>query len=188
MDQANIAPVTFTGYEGHRHAQPLYETYTPHCILVNRNAERFVSEGSASLGSALDERGPDGKPKHLPVWRIFDSRYKHTLGMHYASKDPAFVRSAPNARGVGGEDRPRSGEAAGDRRALQRLVEGGRRSRLPSRRDGVGALLHRHSRARARHGRAGAVLRRALPLCQPRHQGRARAPMRAARYCGRTGA
>ena len=95
MDQANIAPVTFTGYEGHRHAQPLYETYTPHCILVNRNAERFVSEGSASLGSALDERGPDGKPKHLPVWRIFDSRYKHTLGMHYASKDPAFVRSAP---------------------------------------------------------------------------------------------
>jgi 3-oxosteroid 1-dehydrogenase len=95
MGQANIAPVTFTAYEGHRHAQPLYETYTPHCILVNRHAERFVSEGSASLGSALDERRPDGKPKHLPVWRVFDSRYKHTLGMHYAAKDPAFVRSAP---------------------------------------------------------------------------------------------
>jgi 3-oxosteroid 1-dehydrogenase len=94
MDQANIAPVTFTKYEGHRHAQPLYETYTPHCILVNRHGERFVSEGSASLGSALDERGPDGKPKHLPVWRIFDARYKHTLGMHYASKDPGFVRRA----------------------------------------------------------------------------------------------
>jgi len=94
MDQANIAPVTFTPYEGHRHAQPLYETYTPHCILVNRHGERFASEGSAALGSALDERGPDGKPRHLPVWRIFDARYKHTLGMHYASKDSSFVRKA----------------------------------------------------------------------------------------------
>lgn len=95
MDQANIAPVTFTGYEGHRHAQPLYETFTPHCVLVNRHGERFVSEGSASLGPALDERGPDGLPRHVPVWRIFDSRYRHTLGMHYAAKEPGYVRSAP---------------------------------------------------------------------------------------------
>ena len=95
MDQANIAPVTFTDYEGHRHAQPLYDIYAPHCILVDRTARRFVSEGSAALGSALDERGPDGKPCHLPAWRIFDSRYKHKLGMHYASKDKGFVRSAP---------------------------------------------------------------------------------------------
>jgi 3-oxosteroid 1-dehydrogenase len=95
MDQANIAPVTFTNYEGHRHAQPLYDIYAPHCILVDRMARRFVSEGSAALGSALDERGPDGKPSHLPAWRIFDSRYKHKLGMHYAAKDPGFVRSAP---------------------------------------------------------------------------------------------
>jgi 3-oxosteroid 1-dehydrogenase len=28
------------------------------------------------------------------VWRIFDNRYKHTLGMHYASKEPDFVRKA----------------------------------------------------------------------------------------------
>ncbi len=95
MDQANIAPVTFTGYEGHRHAQPLYETYTAHCILVNRHAERFVSEGSAALGSALDERGPDGRPRHLPVWRIFDARYVHKLSKMYADKDPGFVRTAP---------------------------------------------------------------------------------------------
>ncbi len=94
MDQANIAPVTFTGYEGHRHAQPLYETYTPHCILVNRYGERFVSEGSPALGSALDERGPDGKPKHLPVWRIFDARYTHKLSRMYSDKDPDFVRTA----------------------------------------------------------------------------------------------
>lgn len=95
MDQANIAPVTFTGYEGHRHAQPLYETYTPHCILVNRHGERFVSEGSPALGSALDERGPDGRPRHLPVWRIFDARYTHKLSKMYSDKDPGFVRSAP---------------------------------------------------------------------------------------------
>ncbi len=103
MDQANIAPVTFTPYEGHRHAQPLYETYTPHCILVNQHGERFVSEGSAALGSALDERGPDGKPRHLPVWRIFDARYKHTLGMHYAAKDPAFVRRADTLEALAGQ-------------------------------------------------------------------------------------
>ena len=95
MDQANIAPATFTTYEGRRHAQPLYETYTPHCILVNRRAERFVSEGSPALGAAIDARDALGRPAHLPVWRIFDSRYRHPLSMHYASKDPGFIRRAP---------------------------------------------------------------------------------------------
>ena len=103
MDQANIAPVTFTGYEGHRHAQPLYETYTAHCILVNRHGERFVSEGSAALGSALDERGPDGKPRHLPVWRIFDSRYTHKLSKMYSDKDPNFVATAPTLEALAGK-------------------------------------------------------------------------------------
>jgi 3-oxosteroid 1-dehydrogenase len=103
MDQANIAPATFTRYEGHRHAQPLYETYSPHCILVNREGRRFVSEGSPALGSALDERGPDGQPRHLPVWRIFDARYCHTLGMHYASKDPGFVRRADTVEVLAGK-------------------------------------------------------------------------------------
>jgi 3-oxosteroid 1-dehydrogenase len=94
MDQANIAPASFTRYEGHRHAQPLYETYAPHCILVNREGKRFVSEGSASLGAAIDERGPDGKSRHIPAWRIFDSRYANRLSAMYAAKDPAFVRTA----------------------------------------------------------------------------------------------
>jgi 3-oxosteroid 1-dehydrogenase len=94
MDQSNIAPATFTQYEGHRHAQPLYETYAPHCILVNREGRRFVSEGSASLGAAIDERGPDGRSKHVPVWRIFDSRYANRLSAMYAAKDPGFVRTA----------------------------------------------------------------------------------------------
>ncbi|MBS0222437.1 MAG: FAD-dependent oxidoreductase [Proteobacteria bacterium] len=94
MDQANIAPASFTQYEGHRHAQPLYETYAPHCILVNREGKRFVSEGSAALGAAIDERGPDGKPRHIPAWRIFDSRYVNRLSAMYAAKDPGFVRTA----------------------------------------------------------------------------------------------
>lgn len=94
MDQANIAPATFTTYEGRRHAQPLYETYAPHCILVNKQGQRFVSEGSPALGSAIDERDPSGKPLHLPAWRIFDSRYANRLSKIYAAKDPAFVRSA----------------------------------------------------------------------------------------------
>ncbi len=95
MDQANIAPATFTTYEGQRHAQPIYESYGPHCVLVNRHAERFASEGSPALGPALDERDETGKQKHLPVWRIFDARYKNPLSMHYASKEPGFIRSAP---------------------------------------------------------------------------------------------
>ncbi|WP_428674822.1 FAD-dependent oxidoreductase [Reyranella sp.] len=94
MDQSNIAPATFTQYEGRRHAQPLYESYAPHCILVNREGRRFVSEGSPALGSAIDERGPDGKSKHAPVWRIFDSRYSNRLSAMYAAKDPDFVRTA----------------------------------------------------------------------------------------------
>lgn len=95
MDQSNIAPATFTTYEGRKHAQPLYESYGPHCILVNGQGERFVSEGSPALGAALDERDANGKQKNLPAWRIFDSRYRNPLSMHYASKDPGFIRSAP---------------------------------------------------------------------------------------------
>jgi 3-oxosteroid 1-dehydrogenase len=94
MDQANIAPATFTQYEGRRHAQPLYESYAPHCILVNREGRRFASEGSPGLGVTIDERGPDGKSRHAPVWRIFDSRYSNRLSAMYAAKDPGFVRSA----------------------------------------------------------------------------------------------
>jgi 3-oxosteroid 1-dehydrogenase len=103
MDQANIAPATFTRYEGRRHAQPLYESYVPHCILVNREGKRFVSEGSAALGSAIDERGPDGKPRHTPVWRIFDSRYSNRLSAMYAAKDPEFVRSADTIEALAGK-------------------------------------------------------------------------------------
>jgi 3-oxosteroid 1-dehydrogenase len=103
MDQALIACATFTQYEGHRHAQPLFETYTGHCILVNRHGERFVSEGAAGMGVAMDERGPDGKPKHLPVWRVFDSQYRHKLAKMYTSKDADYVRSAPTLEALAGK-------------------------------------------------------------------------------------
>jgi 3-oxosteroid 1-dehydrogenase len=94
MDQANISPATFTIYEGKRHALPLHETYGPHCILVNREGKRFVSEGSPNLGLALDQRNPDGRSRQVPAWRIFDSRYSNRLSTKFASKDPAFIRSA----------------------------------------------------------------------------------------------
>jgi 3-oxosteroid 1-dehydrogenase len=96
MDQANIAPVTFTTYEGERHAQPLYESYAPHCILVNRQGHRFVSEGSPALGVAIDERDASGRPRHLPVWRIFDARHaaKNALSMYFGGKDPTWFRKA----------------------------------------------------------------------------------------------
>lgn len=103
MDQSNIAPATFTRYEGRRHAQPLYESYAPHCILVNREGRRFVSEGSPALGAAIDERGPDGRSKHAPVWRIFDSRYSNRLSAMYAAKDPGFVRTADTIEALAGK-------------------------------------------------------------------------------------
>ena len=94
MDQANISPATFTTYEGKRHALPLHETYGPHCMLVNREGKRFVSEGSPNLGLALDHRTPNGRSRHAPAWRIFDSRYSNRLSKAFAAKDPEFVRSA----------------------------------------------------------------------------------------------
>jgi 3-oxosteroid 1-dehydrogenase len=96
MDQALISPATFTTYEGRRHAQPLLETYASHVILVNRDARRFVSEGSPALGVAIDERDPDGHHLHLPAWRIFDSRYARTmtLSMHFGAKEKGFIRKA----------------------------------------------------------------------------------------------
>ena len=105
MDQALISPATFTTYEGRRHAQPLLETYAPHVILVNRHAQRFVSEGSPALGVAIDERGPDGKHLHLPAWRIFDARYAKamTLSMHFGSKEKGFIRKADTIEALAGE-------------------------------------------------------------------------------------
>jgi 3-oxosteroid 1-dehydrogenase len=97
MDQANISPSTYTMYEGQRQAQPLYENYPAHSILVNREGRRFVNEGSPSVGVVLNERDPaTGQPAHLPVWRIFDAHFarKNTLSMYFGGKDPSWFRKA----------------------------------------------------------------------------------------------
>jgi 3-oxosteroid 1-dehydrogenase len=68
MDQANIYPALPTVYEGQRQALPLTVLYHPHCILVDRLAQRFVNEGSPNVGAVLDSRDPDtGRPVHLPA-------------------------------------------------------------------------------------------------------------------------
>jgi 3-oxosteroid 1-dehydrogenase len=76
LDQANIYPVTPTRYEGQPHAFPINQLDAPHCILVGRHGRRFVSEGNRNLGVSLIEREPaNGRPLHLPAWRIFDAEF-----------------------------------------------------------------------------------------------------------------
>jgi len=97
MDQANIYPALPTVYEGRRQALPLTVLYHPHCILVNRLAQRFLNEGSPNVGAVLDARDPaTGLPIHLPAWQIFDARYarRNRLIMRYARRDRSWLRQA----------------------------------------------------------------------------------------------
>jgi 3-oxosteroid 1-dehydrogenase len=97
MDQANIYPSTVTTYEGRRQALPLNELQQPHCILVNRRGQRFVSEGDPNVGVALDARdGATGQPIHVPAWRIFDARCarRSRLAMWFGRRDPGWFRRA----------------------------------------------------------------------------------------------
>ena len=84
MDQALIYCCLPIGYEGHRHAVPITDVYSPHCIVVDRTGCRFLNEGRPNLGVAIDERDPaTGLPVHLPAWRIFDAQF--------ARKNPAVM-------------------------------------------------------------------------------------------------
>lgn len=84
MDQALIYCCLPIRYEGRRHAVPITDVYSPHCILVNRAGRRFLNEGRPNLGVAIDERDPaTGLPVHLPAWRIFDAQF--------ARKNPAAM-------------------------------------------------------------------------------------------------
>jgi 3-oxosteroid 1-dehydrogenase len=96
MDQANIYAATNTLYEGKRHALPLNELFHPHCILVNRRAERFVNEGDPNVGVVLDRRDGAGEPVHLPCWRIFDARYaaENRFEMWLGRHDRSWFRKA----------------------------------------------------------------------------------------------
>ena len=185
MDQANISPATFTTYEGQRHALPLHETYGPHCILVNREGKRCVSEGSPNLGLALDQRGPGGRSRHAPAWRIFDSRYSNRLSKAYASKDPAFVRGAdtirrwpPRSASTQGYCVPRSTASMVGRRMVSTATSiavkqrGSATPRVPVR--WPRSSDHRSSRR---------------PSCMPAWEPKVvRAPIGAARCCDRTAA
>ncbi|MBL8672666.1 MAG: FAD-dependent oxidoreductase [Alphaproteobacteria bacterium] len=97
MDQANVYPVTATVYEGQPHARPMSDVHPPHCILVNRHAKRFVSEGDPNLGIAVDARDPaTGAPLNPPCWKIFDSRYASSrpVAMLFARRAPDWLHRA----------------------------------------------------------------------------------------------
>ncbi len=116
MDQANIAPATFTTYEGRRHAQPLYESYAPHCILVNRDGVRFVSEGSPALGSALDER--DDRAASRSICRSGASSIRATRTLCRCTtrrRIRGSFAAPPTLEAIGGKDRPRSRDACARR-------------------------------------------------------------------------
>lgn len=97
MDQALIYSCLPIRYEGHRHAVPITDVYSPHGILVNRTGRRFMNEGRPNLGVAIDERDPaTGLPIHLPVWRIFDARYarRNPIVMLLGRLDRGWLRKA----------------------------------------------------------------------------------------------
>jgi 3-oxosteroid 1-dehydrogenase len=86
MDQATIYPVATTTYEGRHSAFPSNQVDFAHCILVNRMAKRFTSEGSRNdIAQAMVARDPaTGRSVHAPAWRIFDAQF--------ARKNPFAVR------------------------------------------------------------------------------------------------
>ena len=97
MDQALIYCCLPIRYEGHRHAVPITDVYSPHGILVNRTGLRFMNEGRPNLGVVIDERDPaTGLPIHLPAWRIFDARYarKNPIVMLLGRMDRGWLRKA----------------------------------------------------------------------------------------------
>jgi 3-oxosteroid 1-dehydrogenase len=103
MEQALIYCVLPINYEGHRHAVPVTDVYSPHCILVNRTGRRFLNEGRPNLGVAIDERDPaTGLPIHLPVWRIFDAQFarKNPTVMLLARLDRGWLRKAASVAGL----------------------------------------------------------------------------------------
>ena len=76
MDQALIYCCLPIRYEGHRHAVPITDVYSPHCIVIDRTGRRFLNEGRPNLGVTIDERdAATGLPVHLPAWRIFDAQF-----------------------------------------------------------------------------------------------------------------
>src|SRR5262245_5531865 len=97
MDQANIYPLLPIIYEGRLQGLPVTFQAEPHAIVVNSEAQRFVSEYDYNIGEALDRRDPNsGQPVNLPAWVIGDIRVwkASTVLRWYAAKDPGWVKRA----------------------------------------------------------------------------------------------
>lgn len=96
MDQANIHPALPTRYQGRPHGLPMVFQAEPHSIVVNRDAQRFVSENNYNIGEAMDQRDENGQPIHLPCYVVGDHRFlKTSLPFRwYASYEPKWVKKA----------------------------------------------------------------------------------------------
>lgn len=105
MDQANIHPALPTRYEGRAHGMPVAWHVGPHAVVVNRRAERFVSEYDYNLGAALDRRDGDGNPVNLPAWLVCDGRFlRRSLPFaYYALRTPGWVRRGKSLRDLAGK-------------------------------------------------------------------------------------
>ncbi|MBN8957291.1 MAG: FAD-dependent oxidoreductase [Rhizobiales bacterium] len=95
MDQALIYPCLPTRYDGKLHAMPAPIHMEPNAIVVDRHGKRFVSEYAIDLGEALDRRGADGEPEHLPAWLISDRTFLRPALRWYAHYDPDWLIRAP---------------------------------------------------------------------------------------------
>lgn len=98
MDQANIYATLPTRYEGAAHGMPAMFHASPHCVVVDRDSRRFVSEYDYNIGEALDRRDPTtGEPLHLPAWLIGDRRFlNHSLLFRFKARlEDGFMVRAP---------------------------------------------------------------------------------------------
>ena len=101
MDQANIYATLPTRYEGAAYGMPAMFHASPHCIVVDRSGERFVSEYDYNIGEILDRRdSATGEPIHLPAWLIGDRRFlNHSLLFRWkARQEEGFLVRAGTLR------------------------------------------------------------------------------------------
>lgn len=102
MDQANVYPCLPTRYQGRPHGLPMTFQAEPHSIVVNRHGKRFVSENDFNIGEAIDTRGSDGLPVHLPCFLVGDHRFfRSSLPFRwYASYETDWVKKASTIAGL----------------------------------------------------------------------------------------
>lgn len=96
MEEANVHPALPTRYEGRAHGMPVAWHVGPHGIIVNGDAQRFVSEYDYNLGEALNARDARGNAVNQPAWVICDRRflYRSLPFAYYALRARGWVRKA----------------------------------------------------------------------------------------------